>query len=56
MVTLGESTTAGGWSTSAERCWASILAALINDFQTKDVELINVGIGANVISTRSPCY
>jgi lysophospholipase L1-like esterase len=56
LVTLGESTTAGGWSTSPERCWASRLAALINDFQATPVELFNAGIGANVISMRSPGY
>ena len=56
LVTLGESTTAGGWSSSPERCWASLLAALINDFQSVPVELFNAGIGANVISTRSPRY
>jgi len=56
MVTLGESTTAGGWSRERERCWASRLASLICDMQTDPVELINVGIGANLISTRSPTY
>jgi len=56
LVTLGESTTAGGWSSSRERCWASRLAALISDVQAAPVKLINSGIGANVISTRSPCY
>ena len=56
LVALGESTTAGGWSTSRERCWVSLLGALINDYQTMPVEVINAGIGANVISTRSPCY
>ena len=56
LVTLGESTTAGGWSTTPERCWASLLAELINDFQSRPVKLFNGGIGANVISTRSPGY
>ena len=56
LVTLGESITAGGWSTSPERCWVSLLVALINDFQSGPVELFNAGIGANVISTRSPSY
>ena len=56
MVTLGESTSAGGWSRERERCWASRLASLICDMQTDPVELINVGIGANLISTRSPTY
>ena len=56
MVALGESTTAGGWSTSPERCWVPVLARLINDFQSSPMEFFNAGIGANVISTRSPGY
>jgi lysophospholipase L1-like esterase len=56
MVALGESTTAGGWSTSPDRCWVPLLAALINDFQSQPMDYTNAGIGANVISTRSPCY
>lgn len=56
IVTLGESTTAGGWSSSRERCWASRLVALINDVQEHPATLFNAGIGANVISTRSPAY
>jgi len=56
MVALGESTTAGGWSTNASRCWVSVLGRLINDFQSKSMQVINNGIGSNVISTRSPCY
>ncbi len=56
LVTLGESTTAGGWSSSRERCWASRLSVLISDVQSQPVCLINSGIGANVISTRSPSY
>ena len=34
MVALGESTTAGGWSTAPDRCWVPLLGTLINDFQT----------------------
>ncbi|MBI3922666.1 MAG: SGNH/GDSL hydrolase family protein [Armatimonadetes bacterium] len=56
LMTLGESTTAGGWSSCRERCWANQLARLINEFQRIPVQLVNVGIGANVISTKSPCY
>lgn len=56
MVAFGESTTAGGWSTASDRCWVSVVGALINDFQTMPMEVINAGIGANVISARSPCY
>ena len=56
LVALGESTTAGGWSTSRERCWVSVLGDLINDFQNLEMQVFNSGIGANVISTKSPCY
>ncbi len=56
LMTLGESTTAGGWSSCGERCWASQLARLINEFQRVPVQLVNQGIGANVISTKSLVY
>ena len=56
LVTIGESTTAGGWSSTYERCWVSQLAHLINEFQRVPLELINVGIGANLISTKNPAY
>ncbi len=56
LVTLGESTTAGGWSSTPDRCWPPVLAALISDFQDEPVQLVNSGIGANVISTRVPSY
>lgn len=56
MVTLGESTTAGGWSSYRERAWAHLLAGMINEYQRVPVQLVNVGIGANLISPRSPAY
>ena len=56
LVTLGESTTAGGWSSIRDRCWANRLAAQINACQRTPLHLVNVGIGANLISTRSPNY
>jgi lysophospholipase L1-like esterase len=56
MVALGESTTAGGWSSAPDRCWVPLLAALISDIQESPVRCVNSGIGANVISTKSPCY
>ncbi|MBH06215.1 MAG: hypothetical protein CMJ20_07820 [Phycisphaeraceae bacterium] len=54
MVALGESTTAGGWSTDPDRCWVPLLGRLINDFQSTPMKVINSGIGANVISAQSP--
>ena len=56
LLTLGESTTAGGWSSCRQRCWADQLARLISEFQRNPVQLVNMGIGAHVISTKSPGY
>ena len=55
-VALGESTTAGGTATGRELTWVSLLAKLINESQLEPVKMINSGIGANVISRRSPEY
>lgn len=56
LVTLGESTTAGGWSSTRDLCWANQLSAQINTCQRTPLHLVNVGIGANLISSRSPNY
>ena len=56
LVALGESTTAGGWSTAQQQSWVSVLGNLIGDFQDAPVHVVNSGIGANVISTHSPAY
>ena len=55
-VAIGDSITAGGWSSCRERCWASQLALQINEYQRMPVELVNVGIGANLVSPRSLLY
>ena len=55
-VALGESTTAGGSATVRELTWVSLVAALINESQSSPVLMINSGLGANVVSPRSPAY
>ena len=55
-VALGESTTAGGTATSRELTWVSRLADLINESQLEPIQMINSGIGANLISSRSTSY
>jgi lysophospholipase L1-like esterase len=55
-VALGESTTAGGSATSRELTWVARLADLISESQIQPIQMINSGIGANVISPRSPSY
>ncbi len=57
MVVMGESTVAGGsWLARTEDRWADILARLINQCQENPVKYYNKGIGANVITPRSPGY
>ena len=56
MVAFGESTTAGGSATAPERSWVSRLGALIDESQGTPARMINSGLGANVISPRSPAY
>lgn len=56
LVAVGESITAGGWASSRERGWAALLAGAISEYQRVPVQLINAGMGANVISPRSPGY
>jgi len=57
LVVLGESTVeGGGWlATSSER-WADILWHLIEHAQELPLNYYNAGIGASVISPRSPGY
>ena len=54
LITLGESITAGGWASCRERCWPQVLSHMINEVQRLPLQLVNVGIGANMIAKRSP--
>jgi lysophospholipase L1-like esterase len=53
---VGDAVTAGGDATSPELFWVSRLADAINESQLEPVKMYNNGIGANVISARSPAY
>ena len=55
-VALGDAVTAGGDATSPDLCWVSRLTDAINESQLKPVKMFNNGMGANVISQRSPAY
>ena len=55
-VAFGESTTAGGSATTRKLCWVNRFADLINEAQLEPVKMINSGLGANLISTRSAYY
>lgn len=57
MIVLGESTVeGGGWIGSDAERYADILAGLIDGVQSQAVIYENAGIGASVISPRSPGY
>jgi lysophospholipase L1-like esterase len=57
LVVLGESTVEGGpWLHEGESRWADVLANLIGACQETPVTYRNEGIGASVISPRSPGY
>jgi lysophospholipase L1-like esterase len=55
-VAVGDAVAAGGDATSPELCWVSRLADAINESQLEPVKVYNNGMGANVISQRSPAY
>lgn len=56
MMAVGDSITAGGWASCRERRWTNLLAGMIGDLQRNPVQLVNVGIGANIISSKFPGY
>ena len=56
VVALGESTTWGYSVSDKEQCWVNQVVRLLEEFQGEPIELINQGIGSNVITTECPCY
>lgn len=57
LVVLGESTVeGGGWLASPSERWADILWHLIEHAQELPLKYYNAGIGASVISPKSPGY
>ena len=56
MVVFGESHTVGISATSRDLGWAEVLKTLIDTFQSKPVEFINRGLGADIFSKACPLY
>ena len=56
VVALGESTTWGFTVSSKEKCWVNQVVAMLEEFQGSQIELVNQGIGSNVITTECPSY
>jgi lysophospholipase L1-like esterase len=56
VVALGESTT-WGYSVSAKsKCWVNQVVRMLAEFQGSKIELINQGIGSNVLTSECPAY
>jgi lysophospholipase L1-like esterase len=57
LVVLGESTVeGGGWLACESERWADVLWRLLEHAQEEPVRYYNAGIGASVISPKSPGY
>ena len=56
VVALGESTTWGYSVSDKSMCWVNQVIRLLEEFQGSDIELINQGIGSNVLTPDCPSY
>ena len=56
IVALGESSTWGYSVSTKARCWVNQVTGMLQAFQGKKIELINQGIGSNVLTPECPSY
>jgi lysophospholipase L1-like esterase len=56
VVALGESTTWGYSVSSKDKCWVNQVVRMLQEFQGSEIELINQGIGSNVLTPDCPAY
>ena len=56
IVALGESTTWGYSVSEKTKCWVNQTVSLLEAFQGSPIELINQGIGSNVLTPECPAY
>ncbi|MEK7399036.1 MAG: SGNH/GDSL hydrolase family protein [Candidatus Poribacteria bacterium] len=56
VIALGESSTWGYSVSSKEKCWVNLVTSMIEEFQGSKIELINQGIGSNVLTSECPAY
>ena len=55
-VALGESTTWGYSASAKEKCWVNVVVRMLEESQGYPIELINQGIGSNVLTPECPAY
>ena len=56
IVALGESTTWGYSVSEKTQCWVSQVVGMLEGFQGTHIELVNQGIGSNVLTPECPSY
>jgi lysophospholipase L1-like esterase len=56
VVALGESSTWGYSVSSKEKCWVNQVVGMLEEFQGSEIELVNQGIGSNVLTPECPAY
>ena len=56
IVALGESTTWGYSVSTKDQCWVNQVVQMLSEFQGSEIELINQGIGSNVLTPDCPSY
>ena len=56
VVALGESTTWGYSVSDKSKCWVNQVVRMLEEFQGDRIEMINQGIGSNVLTTECPAY
>ncbi|HOT37943.1 MAG TPA: SGNH/GDSL hydrolase family protein, partial [Candidatus Latescibacteria bacterium] len=56
VVALGESTTWGYSVSAKEKCWVNQVVRMLEEFQGAPIELVNQGIGSNVLTQECPAY
>ena len=56
VIALGESTTWGYSVSAKEKCWVSRVVRMIEEFQGGKIQLLNQGIGSNVLTPQCPSY
>ncbi|NLG52187.1 MAG: SGNH/GDSL hydrolase family protein [Chloroflexi bacterium] len=56
IVALGESCTWGYSASAKEKCWVNQVTSMLAEFQGAPIELINQGIGSNVLTPECPAY
>lgn len=56
MVTFGDSVTFGMSATSPDRCWSSLVRAMLEQWKGGPIELLNKGVGSSILCKDTPAY